>query len=293
MHNNHNNRSRSTRLLGVLALTLGVLVMSGCATTNGDPRDPIEPFNRAVFEFNDTVDRAVLKPAAQGYKAVLPQPVRTGITNFFSNLRDPWISLNQLLQGKLEEGVSDFMRFVINTTFGLGGIFDVASEGGLPKHDEDFGQTLGVWGFEPGPYVVLPLFGPSSVRDGAGRGVDSFGYVPWRGPGWVDAGDEVAIRNSLVATDTVNIRANLLDMSNVLEGAALDRYTFVRDAYFQRRRNLVYDGNPPPQRYDDYEDFEDYDDYSDLYDGMQTAPSPMPHSDPAAPTPHDAAAPAP
>lgn len=230
---------------------VALVALSGCATTGGDPRDPIEPVNRAVFQFNDTVDKAVLKPVAQGYKAVLPRPIRTGVTNFFANLRDPWIALNQILQGKIEEGATDFMRFVTNTTFGLAGIFDVASEGGMEKHDEDFGQTLGVWGLDTGPYLVLPILGPSNVRDGAGRVADSAAYVPWEGPGWADAGDEVAIRNSLTTVDLIQTRAGLLDASNVLEEAALDRYAFVRDAYLQRRRSQVYDGNAPSQRDDE------------------------------------------
>ncbi|MBX6393582.1 MAG: VacJ family lipoprotein [Burkholderiales bacterium] len=242
------DRSQSCLIASALAIAL----LGGCATTGAaDPRDPIEPVNRAVFEFNDTVDRAVLKPVARGYKAVLPEPVRTGISNFFSNLRDPWIGLNQLLQGKVEEGVTDFMRFVVNTTFGLAGIFDVASEGGMEKHDEDFGQTLGVWGLDTGPYLVLPFLGPSSVRDGVGRAADSVAYLPWQGPRLMDAGDEIALRNSLTATDVVQTRAGLLDATNVLEEAALDRYAFVRDAYFQRRRNQVYDGRPPAEPYED------------------------------------------
>lgn len=246
--------------LRMAACAVGVALLSGCATTNGDPRDPIEPVNRAVFEFNDTVDRALLKPVAQGYKAAVPGLIRTGVSNFFSNLRDPWIALNQLLQGKVEEGVTDFMRFVTNTTFGLAGIFDVASEGGMPKHDEDFGQTLGAWGVDTGPYLVLPLLGPSTVRDGAGVAVDSVAYLPWRGPGYMDAGDEIALRNSLTATDTVQTRAALLDATNVLEEAALDRYAFVRNAYLQRRNNQVYDGNPPVEDFDDFDDdYESYD----------------------------------
>ena len=247
-----NNISMTSIRLAACALALAVL--SGCATTNGDPRDPIEPVNRAVFQFNETVDNAVLKPVAKGYKSVLPSPIRTGVANFFSNLRDPWIALNQILQGKVEEGATDFMRFVTNTTFGLAGIFDVASEGGMEKHDEDFGQTLGVWGLDAGPYLVLPLLGPSSVRDGVGEVADSFAYLPWRGPGYADAGDEVALRNSLSGTDLIQTRAGLLDATNILEGAALDRYSFVRNAYLQRRLNQVYDGRPPVEDFEYYEE---------------------------------------
>jgi phospholipid-binding lipoprotein MlaA len=221
--------------------------LSGCATS-ADNRDPIEPVNRAVYSFNDGLDRAVLKPVAQGYRAVLPSPIRTGVTNFFSNLRDPWTALNQILQGKVEAGVTDFMRFVTNTTFGLVGVLDVASDAGMAKHQEDFGQTLGVWGLDTGPYVVLPLFGPSNVRDAAGTVVDSIAYVPWNGPEWLDLDHHVAWRNSLTALDFINTRANLLDATNTLEEAALDKYSFVRDAYLQRRRSQVLDGKTPDRK---------------------------------------------
>ena len=227
--------------LGIAA----VLGLSACATGEGaNPKDPIEPVNRVVYQFNDTVDRAVLKPVAQGYRAVLPDPVRTGVNNFFSNLRDPWTAVNQILQGKVEAGATDLMRFVTNTTFGIAGIFDVASEGGMTKHNEDFGQTLGVWGLDTGPYLVLPLFGPSNVRDGVGTIVDGVAYLPWRGPELLGVDDYVAWRNSLTALDFINTRANLLDASNIMEEAALDRYSFVRDAYLQRRATQVNDGRP-------------------------------------------------
>jgi phospholipid-binding lipoprotein MlaA len=151
------------------------------------------------------------------------------------------------MQGKVENALSDGWRFIVNSTFGIGGIFDVASDMRLPKHNEDFGQTLGVWGFADGPYLVIPLWGPSSVRDGVGLIADAYAYLPWWIPEWLDVQHRVAWQNSLTALDFVNIRANLLDATNILEEAALDRYAFVRDAYFQRRRNLVYDGNPPPE----------------------------------------------
>lgn len=234
--------------LGVAALALAML--TGCATTRSpDSRDPIEPVNRAVYEFNDGLDRAVLKPVAQGYRAVLPSPVRTGVRNFFANLRDPWIAVNQLLQGKVNDALSDTWRFIANTTFGIGGVFDIASDMGMPKHQEDFGQTLGVWGLEPGPYLVLPFFGPSSARDGTGLVADIFvGYAPIDIPRWLDLEHRVTWRNALIALDVINIRSNLLDATNVLEEAALDRYAFLRDAYFQRRLSQVYDGNPPPMK---------------------------------------------
>ena len=237
----------SKNVLKTAALIGLVCGLSGCAST-ADNRDPIEPVNRAVFSFNEGVDRAVMKPVAQGYRAVLPSPVRTGVSNFFSNLRDPWTAINQILQGKFEAGATDFMRFVTNTTFGVIGIFDVASEGGMVKHSEDFGQTLGVWGLDTGPYLVLPIFGPSNARDAVGTMVDSIAYVPWNGPEWLDAEHHVAWRNSLTALDFINTRANLLDATNTLEEAALDKYSFVRDAYLQRRKSQVLDGNTPDRR---------------------------------------------
>jgi phospholipid-binding lipoprotein MlaA len=229
------------------AAALAALALSGCATQRApSPLDPFEPVNRAVFEFNDSADRFVFKPVAEGYRAVLPDVVRTGVRNFFSNLRDPWIALNQLMQGKVELALSDSWRFIVNSTFGLGGLMDVATDMRLPKHNEDFGQTLGVWGVETGPYLVIPIWGPSNARDGVGLVVDAYTYLPWWIPDWADWSHRVAWQNSLTAVDFVNIRANLLDTTDILEQAALDRYAFVRDAFFQRRRSLVYDGNPPP-----------------------------------------------
>ena len=220
----------------VLAATLG-----GCATAGGNPSDPLEPFNRAMFSFNDTVDDAVIKPVAKAYRAVLPGLVRTGISNVFSNLEDVWISVNDVLQGKFQQGFEDFGRFLLNSTFGIAGIFDIASEAGLPKNNEDFGQTLGSWGIGTGAYLVLPILGPSTVRDGFGLLFDvSADLVPRI--------DEVRVRNSLYLTRAISTRANLLDATSVIETAALDKYTFVREAWLQRRRNLVYDGSPPREK---------------------------------------------
>jgi phospholipid-binding lipoprotein MlaA len=236
------------RLAVVLAL-VSLLATGGCATTGErDPRDPLEPVNRAVFEFNDTVDRFAFKPVAEAYNFVLPDFVRTGIRNFFSNLRDPWIGVNNLLQGKVDEGLSDLFRFIANSTFGLAGLTDIATDMGMEKHNEDFGQTLGRWGLEPGWYLVLPILGPSSARDTVGLVADGYAYLPWRIPTDMDWNHYVAWRNGLTILDTINIRANLLGTSNLLEEAALDRYSFIRNAYFQRRRNLVYDGNPPAEK---------------------------------------------
>ena len=221
-------------------LLLGALCgLGGCATTGGSPGDPLEGFNRAVFSFNDGVDKAIIKPVATGYKAVLPTFARTGVTNFFANLGDVWIGVNNVLQGKIEAGASDFVRFAVNTTAGILGLFDVASNTGLEKHNEDFGQTLGRWGVGSGAYLVLPILGPSSVRDGLSRLL-----VDWRGnPLWY--GDDVATRNVLVGVSLIDARANLLDASQLVEDAALDQYSYVRGAYLQRRRSLIYDGDPP------------------------------------------------
>jgi phospholipid-binding lipoprotein MlaA len=233
----------------IAVLCAAAAALGGCATSGAfDPRDPFEPANRVVFEFNDGVDKAVIKPVAQAYRAVLPQPVRDGVRNFYGNLWDPWIGVNNLLQGKVEWAISDLFRFAVNTTFGLGGINDVATDMRLDKHNEDFGQTLGRWGIETGPYLVLPILGPSSVRDGTGLIVDSYAYLPWHVPTWRKWNHYVAWRNSLTALGFISLRATLLDANNIVDEAALDRYAFVRDAYLQRRRNLVYDGEPPPER---------------------------------------------
>ncbi len=229
-----NTKISSLRLVVLLA---AAVLFAGCATAT-NPRDPIEPFNRAVFNFNETVDSAVLKPVAQGYRAVLPEPVRAGVGNFFSNLEDLWIAVNQVLQGKVVEGIQDTARFVFNSTIGLFGLIDIASDIGLPKHDEDLGQTLGRWGINSGPYLVIPFLGPSTVRDGLARVGD-------RQADFVLNIKHVPTRNSLAAVRIVSKRTDFLDSVQVLEEAALDKYGFIRDSYLQRRRSLVYDGDPP------------------------------------------------
>jgi len=227
------------------ALALGAcLSLSGCATTSGDgyqePNDPLEGLNRAVYRFNDGLDKVLIKPLAQGYNAVMPAPANRGVTNFFSNLQDVGSAVNNLLQLKLGRAASDVGRVVVNSTVGVAGFVDVASNMDLPKYGEDFGQTLGAWGFEQGPYIVLPLLGPSSVRDGVGLVADWYldpvSYV-----------EDDTVRWSLRGLDVVDTRADLLGASRVMEQAALDPYAFVRDAYLQHRRSQVYDGNPPPE----------------------------------------------
>lgn len=224
-----------------LALVLAVL-LSGCATS-GNPKDPIEGFNRAMFAINDGVDQAVLRPVAVGYDTVLPSPVKKGVSNFFGNISDVFTGVNNILQGKVAHGVSDFGRVLLNSTVGLFGLIDVASDVGMEKHDEDFGQTFGRWGADSGAYVVLPLMGPSSVRDAIGTVVDSnTSLIPHI--------DDVSVRNSLLALNLIDKRAGFLAADKVVDAAALDKYSYVRDAYLQRRTNLVHDGNPPRERED-------------------------------------------
>jgi len=217
-----------------------VLVLSGCATS-GNPKDPIEGYNRAMFAINDGIDQAVVRPVAVGYDAVLPSPVRKGVTNFFGNIADVFTGVNNLLQGKIASGVSDFGRVVVNTTIGILGLFDVASEVGMEKHDEDFGQTFGWWGIPSGAYVVLPLLGPSTVRDTFGKVLDS-----QTNP--VANLNDVPTRNSLLLLSLIDLRASLLPADKLVEAAALDKYSYVRDAYLQRRINVIYDGEPPLSR---------------------------------------------
>lgn len=227
------------RLTAVCAvISLGVL--GGCATTN-DPRDPLEPINRGVYQFNEGVDTMLLKPAAEVYQAVIPPVARTGVSNVFANINDVVVALNNLLQGKISEALSDVGRVLINTTAGLFGLFDVATPVGLEKHDEDFGQTLGYWGVGDGPYLVLPLLGPSNLRDTAGRVVD-YNTDP------VTYIDPSRDRNAVQGLRLISRRAELLNASRLLSVAALDEYEFVRDAYLQRRRNLIHDGNPPREK---------------------------------------------
>jgi phospholipid-binding lipoprotein MlaA len=226
-----------------LTLILAV-ALTGCATAR-NPRDPLEPLNRSIYRFNEAVDKAVLKPVAKGYRAVVPTPVRGGVTNVFGNFRDVTSAVNNLLQLKVPRAASDVGRIAVNSTVGILGVFDVASRIGLEKHDEDFGQTLGHWGIVDGPFLMLPFLGPSNFRDSVGLVGDYFTdpefYLFNHAP-------ESYI---VFGTRVVNLRANLLELEGVLDQAALDRYSFLRDAYLQRRRNQVYDGNPPEARGED------------------------------------------
>jgi phospholipid-binding lipoprotein MlaA len=231
------------------SLLPAILLLSGCASTSGyqNPKDPFEPFNRSVYKFNDALDKAVLKPVAKGYTAVVPSPGRTMINNFFSNLNDVVVTLNDVLQFKFVQAMSDGGRFLINTTLGAGGIADAASTFGFPKHNEDFGQTLGYWGIESGPYLVLPFFGPSSVRDGVGLYADSI-TTP------TNQIKPSSSRNQTIIFNGVRVRANLLENEQILEEAQLDPYAFLRDAYLSHRQTMVYDGHPPRPKYEDEED---------------------------------------
>ena len=223
-----------------LLLGLGMLLLlQACATVkSADARDPWEPMNRSIYQFNDAVDTIAIKPAAQLYVKVLPSMVRTGVSNFLGNLGDVWSMANSAIQLKGQATVETFMRININTFIGLAGFLDVASEMGIEKRREDFGQTLGHWGVASGPYLVLPLFGPSTLRDAVAFPVDMQGNVTQR------LNDE-ATRYSLLAVRLVDTRSGLLKTVDVIKAASLDPYSFVRDAYLQKRQNDIYDGNPP------------------------------------------------
>jgi phospholipid-binding lipoprotein MlaA len=231
--------SRRACVVAVVANLLG-----GCATTTGapqgaaNPRDPWEAWNRKVFAFNEALDENLLRPVATAYRDIVPQFMRTGVTNVFNNFADAWGAINSLLQGKGEAAASDTVRFAFNSVFGIAGVLDLASEARIDASREDFGQTLGYWGFGPGPYVVWPVLGPSAVRESAALPFD------------LSASPTVAVRPLTVrwgvgVINIVNTRANLLGATRVIEDIALDKYSFIRDAYLARRRSLVYDGEPP------------------------------------------------
>ncbi|WP_245714255.1 MlaA family lipoprotein [Janthinobacterium psychrotolerans] len=221
---------------GRIALVLAMAATLSACASSGNPRDPLEGYNRAMFTFNDKVDEVALKPVATAYRNVLPSFVQTGVGNFFGNLSDVWSAANNLLQGKGEAGLQDIVRVSMNSTFGIFGLIDIASQAGVPKHNEDFGQTLGWYGVNPGPYVVLPLLGPSTMRDTVALPLDVVGD-PWRYK------DPSKVRNIGTATRIIDKRAAYLDATNLMEAAALDRYQFVRDGYLQARESKVFDGD--------------------------------------------------
>jgi phospholipid-binding lipoprotein MlaA len=223
---------------GLLALAL----LQGCAT-GPNPRDPFEPFNRSMSRFNEGLDEAIVKPVAQAYQGVVPSPVRTGVNNFFGNLSDVWSFVNNVLQAKPEAAVGSLMRVSVNTVLGFGGLLDWATEMGIERHRQDFGKTLGRWGVGTGPYLVLPVLGSSTVRDSAALIVDAKGDL-------VMQIDHVPTRNSLYVLRAVDLRANLLRASDVLDQAALDKYSFTRDSYLQRRGVVIETNGEAEERYD-------------------------------------------
>jgi phospholipid-binding lipoprotein MlaA len=205
-----------------------------------DPRDPLEPLNRSVYRFNDAVDSVVSRPLASAYRKLAPAPVRQGVSNVFENLQDAWSFVNNALQLKGRAAVDSLARLGVNTLLGLGGILDPASELNIEKHTKDFGHTLGFWGVAPGPYLVLPLLGPSTLRDTAALVVDVQGDIASSIP-------HVPTRNSVALLKAIDTREGLLDASAMLDEVALDSYTFTRDSYLQVRRNAIFDGNPPEE----------------------------------------------
>jgi len=222
-------------------LLAAIVLASGCASVPGPPveHDPFESYNRAIYSFNTTVDDAAIRPVAQAYTDYTPNFIQTGVSNFFSNLADVVVLINDLLQFKIEQAGSDFYRIAVNSSLGVFGLFDPATHVGLPKHKEDFGQTLATWGVPNGPYFVIPFIGPSTVRDTVGLGVDIYTHPLFYAP------QDTTVAWGLVGVAYINKRAELLGASRVLDQAALDPYVFMREAYFQHRRNLIYDGNPP------------------------------------------------
>ncbi len=236
-------------LIRSISLLLILAVLPGCATTHSaEENDPLQSYNRAMYQFNDTLDTAILKPIAIVYDAITPDPISHAISNVFSNLGDITVVLNDLLQFKFAQAGSDLHRLLVNSTVGVGGIFDVASLSGIEKHHEDFGQTLGYWGVPSGAYVVLPFFGPSTLRDTVGLVGDSFSdpiaYI-----------DHVPTRNEIIAHRVVDQRAGLFKAEKVLDAAAIDEYSYIREGYLQRRQNLVFDGKPPEVDDEDFDLF--------------------------------------
>ncbi|AXL52102.1 surface lipoprotein [Paraburkholderia caffeinilytica] len=279
-------RKRGARTVQIATFALAAATLAGCSTVQTPTKgDPLEGLNRTIFTVNDKLDQYALKPVAKGYVSITPQPVRDSVTNFFSNIGDVYIAANNLLQLKITDGVEDIMRIVINTVFGVGGLFDVATLAKLPKHDNDLGLTLGHYGVPSGPYLVLPLFGPSTLRDAVGSignyYVNPLSYIHPDGLSW-----------ALYGLNVINTRANLLNASDVLEGAALDKYSFVRNAYLQRRQYLLSDGKQSQSlpNYGDEAPLPKYEDVDSGAAGTQgAAAKAAPASGTAAATPPQAA----
>ena len=251
-------KNKTKNILQYCLIFITILFSNGCATIDGpaNPDDPFESFNRSMFAFNEGADKYAFKPAAKGYNFIMPDFASKGVSNFFSNIDDIVVFANQLLQFKIAAAIATSARFVFNTTFGLLGLIDVASEMDLYKHNEDFGQTLAVWGVPSGPYLVLPLIGPMTVRDTAGLAVD------WT---YFDPIFKRQTLNASLATLTIkyiDIRAGLLKASNILDETVPDKYSFVRDAWTLRREFMIYDGNPP-EDFSEEELFDDEDLFKD------------------------------
>lgn len=259
------------RRLLAAGLALAAALLQGCATTN-NPRDPLEPLNRRIFGFNQAVDDAVLKPVAKGYDAITPQPVQTGVTNFINNIKDVWSAINLVLQGRPGDAAQEVLRVGLNSTLGMAGFVDVATPMQLERHNEDFGQTLGVWGAPPGAYLVLPILGPSTARDVIGLPGDLYFSAS-------NLFGEPRDANAVRLWSGVHQRARALGATNLLGDVALDQYAFIRDAYLQRRQTLIYNGETP-----DDDEVGGYDDDADDVEEGANAPA-------AAPTSSSSAAP--
>jgi len=229
------------KTLKAIVLTAVLLSVSGCATTN---KDPLEGINRGIYKFNDVADRYAIKPVAKAYKAVAPTPVRTGISNFFSNLGTLTTVVNDLLQLKFAQAFTDAGRFVINSTFGIAGFIDVASMDKIEKHQEDFGQTMGYWGVGSGAYLVLPIIGPSTVRDASGLFIDTVTSDPIT---YLHNTGQIRAHNQVRAVQFLDKRTQLLDATDLVDDASIDPYAFMRDAYLQRRASLIQDGLVPKE----------------------------------------------
>jgi len=254
---NYNNN----KLFQTITLLIALLLSSGCTTLDGPPNpdDPFESYNRSIFAFNEAADKYAIKPVAQGYDFIMPDFASKGVSNFFSNVDDIVVFVNQLLQFKLAEAAATSARFVFNTTFGLLGLIDFASDMDLPKHNEDFGQTLATWGVGSGPYIVMPLIGPLTIRDTAGLAVDWTYFDP--------IFNRQTLQQSIVTLSIkyIDIRAGLLKATNIIDETVPDKYAFVRDAYLSRREFLIYDGNPP----DDFSEDELFDDEGLFEDDLE------------------------
>ena len=240
-------RHRLNSPASLLAVLLAAALLTGCAgtqTVDGEVNpDPYEDTNRSFYAFNDALDRNIMIPVAENYVKVTPEPVRDGITNFFDNLEYLNVILHSFLQGKLGQGFSDLTRFVVNSTIGLAGFFDVATDMGLEEHDEDLGQTLAVWGVDPGAYLYIPFLGPYTARNrpdlASSYFTNPFSYI------------STLFLLPVSALNLINDRANLLDASEFVDEASIDPYSFIREAYLQQRRYLIHDGDPPSEGYDD------------------------------------------